>query len=130
MSRPKILIVDDDLSIVSVMSLVLSRSGFSVVSADELEEALSILDSEVPDAVVCDYQLRDDTGLRVLDHLRSLKGGEQTPFVLITAMWVDESQFDFGDSPATLVRKPCSPTHLTDVIADLLGGTDSYGAAA
>jgi DNA-binding response OmpR family regulator len=62
--RPKILVVDDELAITRAMSWELK--GFDVRLTTSLSAALLALSREEFDAVVCDWNLADECGERVL----------------------------------------------------------------
>lgn len=77
-----ILVVDDEPSIVEVLSLYLSREGFSVLSADNGESALNLAREALPDLIVLDIMLPYRTGLEVTSVLRR---EHNIPIVLLTA---------------------------------------------
>ena len=58
----KILLVEDDRSIVSVLCDFLREEGFSVISASGQSEALRLLESDMPDIVLLDVSLSDGNG--------------------------------------------------------------------
>lgn len=77
-----ILVVDDEPSIVEVLSLYLSREGYSVLSADNGERALSLARGARPDLIVLDIMLPYKSGLEVTSLLRR---EHNIPIILLTA---------------------------------------------
>lgn len=77
-----ILVVDDEPSIVEVLSLYLSREGYSVLSADNGESALSLAREARPDLIVLDIMLPYKSGLEVTSLLRR---EHSVPIILLTA---------------------------------------------
>ena len=77
-----ILVVDDEPSIVEVLSLYLSREGYSVLSADNGESALSLAREARPDLIVLDIMLPYKSGLEVTSLLRR---EHSIPIILLTA---------------------------------------------
>ncbi|MFN8845349.1 MAG: response regulator [Bdellovibrionales bacterium] len=75
----KVLVVDDDLYILEVYSELLSQFYTPIVAQTE-GEALAILKTQEVDAVLCDISLGGGSGIKRLEHLRSLK--IHVPFVL------------------------------------------------
>jgi DNA-binding NtrC family response regulator len=83
MSKPRVLIVDDEKSIRLALETGLSLDGFSVSSARSGREAISASRSQKFDVVVCDIFMPDGDGL---DFVRKLRDqDDHTPVVLITA---------------------------------------------
>ncbi|CAN5348785.1 response regulator transcription factor [soil metagenome] len=77
-----ILVVDDEPSIVEVLSLYLSREGYSVLSADNGETALHLAREARPDLIVLDIMLPYKSGLEVTSLLRR---EHNIPIILLTA---------------------------------------------
>lgn len=77
-----ILVVDDEPSIVEVVSLYLTREGFRVLTAGAGDRALEIARAENPDLIVLDIMLPYRSGL---DIMRELRAERQVPVILLTA---------------------------------------------
>ncbi len=70
-TKSTILVVDDDVKILSVVRRMLEKLGFEVTTAKNEEQTLSLLDSEkIFDIVISDYFLDDDDGLSLLYEIR------------------------------------------------------------
>ncbi|HCY83731.1 MAG TPA: histidine kinase [Desulfobacteraceae bacterium] len=70
MSANKILIVDDEQIIVRLLSMSLRSDGYDVVSANNGEEALAVLEKEAPDIVVTDIKMPVMDGLELLKRIK------------------------------------------------------------
>jgi len=68
---PKILIVDDESQIRTLLKATLSRAGYVVVEAANAREALSAKAIDKPDLVLLDLGLPDRDGLELVDSLRA-----------------------------------------------------------
>jgi len=79
----KILLIDDDPSLLRVTAYNLGQGGFSVVSAASGQEGLDHFADQHPDLVVCDVQLGDMDGLEVLDKIK--EKNPEVPVIIITA---------------------------------------------
>ena len=80
---PRILLVDDEQPIQTLLSFPLQRDGYEVVVASDGREALSRYDEHPPDLVVLDLMLPRMDGLEVCKRLRAK--GETVPIIMLTA---------------------------------------------
>jgi signal transduction histidine kinase/CheY-like chemotaxis protein len=63
----KILVIDDEPDILQGMVLLLKGWGYQVDSAQSYDQALSIIQQDEPDIILCDYRLQDNmNGIQVL----------------------------------------------------------------
>mgnify|MGYP000068413591 CR=1 FL=1 len=77
----RILVVDDNTEYLEVLSTVLS-SDFDTIKATGVKEALNILQAITVDAICSDQNMRDGTGLELLEKLRL--EDVRIPFMLMT----------------------------------------------
>ncbi|HRW04443.1 MAG: response regulator transcription factor [Caldilineaceae bacterium] len=85
MAKQRILVVDDDRSIVKVVRGYLEQAGFEVLTAHDGESALHMLRSERPDLLVLDLMLPDRDGWEITRIIRGDKTLGQTPIIMLTA---------------------------------------------
>ena len=81
----RILVVDDDKSIVKVLSAYLEQSGFQTIPAYDGETALHILRREHPDLVILDVMMPNRDGWEVTHIVRADKTLATTPIIMLTA---------------------------------------------
>ena len=74
--KDRALLVDDTKTIVQILSVVLKKEGFDVISASSGEEALLILETESVDVVLMDIQM--DNGIDGVETCRILKNTTKT----------------------------------------------------
>ena len=79
MSR-RLLIVDDEASLLDFLSILFQDEGYEVTTARSVEEARRRLDAGSPDLVLCDILMPDGNGL---DLLREIKTGDGSPPVIM-----------------------------------------------
>jgi len=82
-TRPQILVVDDEASIVDAVATALRYEGFDVREAGTGRAALSAAQEDPPDLVVLDVMLPDLDGLEVTRRLRA--DGIRVPVLFLTA---------------------------------------------
>jgi two-component system, OmpR family, KDP operon response regulator KdpE len=78
----RVLVVDDELSILRVVAANLRARGFEALTAATGEDALTVIETQQPDCIVLDLGLPDVGGLEVL---RRLRAWTTTPVVILTA---------------------------------------------
>jgi DNA-binding response OmpR family regulator len=81
----RILVVDDDKSIVKVLRAYLEQSGFQVLDAFDGEAALHVLRRERPDLVILDLMMPNRDGWEVTRLVRADKVLAATPVIILTA---------------------------------------------
>jgi diguanylate cyclase (GGDEF)-like protein len=109
--RSRLLLVDDDPTAHAQIADLLRPEYVEVSSAFGGDAAVAIVRQEHPDVVLLNYELRDTTGLKVLERLRSDGGAEPLPVIFV----VDKADHQslsalFQAGAADYVRKPfCAP---------------------
>lgn len=81
-AKHRILVIDDEESIVDSISFALEREGYQVDCAANAAEALKLLDGSLPDLVLLDVMLPDRSGLDLCTFIRFL--GE-VPILMLSA---------------------------------------------
>ena len=81
----RILVVDDDKSIVKVLTAYLERSGYQVFPAYDGDMALHALRRERPDLVILDLMMPNRDGYEVTTIVRADKTLATTPIIMLTA---------------------------------------------
>jgi len=79
----KILVVDDEESLVRLISYNLNKEGFVTIPAYDGEEALRLVREEQPDLIILDLMLPGKDGLEVCRILRA--NNIKTPVIMLTA---------------------------------------------
>jgi DNA-binding response OmpR family regulator len=106
----KILLVDDDATLLSVTEFALRRAGFLVITAPDGEQALRQWEDEVPDLILLDIQLPERDGLSVLQQIRD---ASNVPVILLTVRSSDEDiVLGLEHGADDYVVKPFSPKQL------------------
>jgi DNA-binding response OmpR family regulator len=89
--RARVLVVDDEHTILAVVRDALESEGYAVDTAVCGEEALEWAERRRPDLIVLDVNLPDLDGWEVLSRLRAT-AGPQTPVVVMTAGFAAQDQ--------------------------------------
>jgi len=86
----KILLIDDEQSILDLLDILLRRKGYDVVVAGNGRDGLKVFRRERPDVVVVDLKMPGMDGLTVLQELRTLDA--HTPVIILTGAGTPESE--------------------------------------
>ena len=85
----KLLVVDDESDIISLLNLILEAEGYQVVSANSGDEAISRSEIEAPDLVLLDLMMPGRSGLETCRYLKNQRRTKNTPIVIFSALGRD-----------------------------------------
>jgi len=125
MSR-RILIADDEPSIVTALEFLLKREGFEVEVARDGAEALARIESWRPDLVVLDVMMPQKSGYEVCRHIRERDESRHVKVIMLSAKGRDtEVAKGMTLGADAYVTKPFSTRDLMARIQTLLAGATS-----
>jgi putative nucleotidyltransferase with HDIG domain len=111
----RILVIDDEAHVRSMMGSTLERQGYDVQLASSGYEALQILDQNAFDLVLADILMQDVNGIAVLDHLHAQQ--PQLPVVMVSAVHDISVVIDAMRRGAyDYVLKPFEHEHLVNTV--------------
>jgi DNA-binding response OmpR family regulator len=123
MPRTKILVVDDEADLLAELAPLLERTGYSVVTAGDGQQALSLAAREHPDLVVLDVLMPRLDGREVLRRLR--QAGNWTPVILLTRVGSPtERALSLQEGADDYLNKPFEPLELIARIQAVLRRMD------
>lgn len=105
MGGKKILIVDDDATMVKMVTVRLKANGYEVISANNGIEGLEKARNENPDAILLDIKMSQMDGHTMLRNLK--KHGEKTkpiPVIILTAYAELRELFDLEGASDYIVK--------------------------
>jgi CheY-like chemotaxis protein/anti-sigma regulatory factor (Ser/Thr protein kinase) len=117
-NRPKILVIDDDKEIRTVIAELLSMSGYDVVEAASGQQGLDHASRFVPDLVLLDVMMPGIDGWTVLSKLQDNPKLADVPVIVLSAVGDVEMAMSLGASSVLL--KPVDASRLTAEIATQL----------
>jgi two-component system phosphate regulon response regulator PhoB len=113
LSKPRVLVVEDEAPLVAMLRYNLEKEGFAVDEASNGEEALAKIAEQRPDAVLLDWMLPLVSGIEVCRQLRRAPATRGIPVIMLTARGEEGDRVRGLDSGADdYVVKPFSPTEL------------------
>lgn len=121
-NKPRVLVVDDDRELLGLVTMLLTRIGIEVVTADTAAVAAQVLrQSPLPHLVILDLMLPDISGLELLRQMRSKEVFDNLPVIILSAL-ADPSEIRQGLEAGAdrYVTKPYVAHNLTKVVQELL----------
>lgn len=85
-SEYKILIVDDVLSNVLLLKVLLTNENFTIATANNGQQALEQVDKESPDLILLDVMMPDMSGFEVAQRLKENPNTAEIPIIFLTAL--------------------------------------------
>ncbi len=120
----RILVIDDDLDSLKLISLLLQRQGYEVVAASGGSEGLQMARTEVPDLILLDIMMPNMDGYEVCRQLRGDQQLAHVPVIMFTAKTrVDDKVAGFEAGADDYLTKPTHPAELASRIRSLLSRT-------
>jgi DNA-binding response OmpR family regulator len=130
--KKRILVVEDEESLLKLETILLTVKGFEVVGAFTGKMAIGKIDSENFDLVLLDVMLPDIDGFEVCRYIRSNPRSADVPVVMLTARRSQEDR-DRGMlcGANSYLNKPFKSSIIIDEITSLLSAPESgtqYGS--
>lgn len=117
----RILIVDDYPALVTLMRHKLIQRGFEVLTAQNGEDALQIINKEHPDLVISDVEMPVMDGYELCKQIKTNSSLTQTPVILVTSLVTSESLLKGISAGAdNYLTKPYDDDTLFTKVNDLL----------
>ena len=128
-SMPRVLVVEDEPSIVTIVRYHLESAGFDSYFAGDVEEGWRLLVAESPDAAVIDIRLPGDDGWTLIERLRADARFRDLPVVVLTGLLEPEVVEKANSLGCEYLSKPFAASALLSKIRILLsdGGRDNAG---
>jgi CheY-like chemotaxis protein len=108
-----ILVVEDDHSLRDLYRSALRAAGYAVVGVEDGQDALRMVETGIPRAVVLDLALPRLGGREVSKELRANPTTQHIPVVIVSG--TDTSDLDPGQF-ACVLKKPIDPDALVDAV--------------
>ena len=111
--KEKILIIEDDKDLISLIEYNLKLEGFIVLKSNNGEDGLILAKEEKPDLILLDWMLPILSGIEVLQSIKQNKDTKYIPIIFITAKGEESDRIRGLDTGADdYIVKPFSPKEL------------------
>ena len=121
MSKPRLLLVEDDTALAELLEWHFEQEGYDVVRTPDGEEALLLSKESPPDIVLLDWMIEGLSGIEVCRRLRRATDTANVPIIMLTARGEEEDRIRGLETGADdYVTKPFSPRELVARVAAIL----------
>jgi len=119
--KKRILVVDDDPTLIKMIKIYFENLGFSISLAGSGVEALKAFDEEPPDVMILDIRMPGMDGIKVCRKIRLEKGNLKTPIIAITGYHNEKIKKDVMAAGANAyMEKPLDLSRLLKIVKELI----------
>ncbi|OGR96961.1 MAG: hypothetical protein A2902_05530 [Elusimicrobia bacterium RIFCSPLOWO2_01_FULL_64_13] len=120
-AKKKILVVDDEIHITTLLKITLELNGYSVAVARDGMEALEKVPTESPDLILLDIKMPRMNGWQVCEKLKSDESTKNIPVIMVTAFSQKEArERSIALGASDFIGKPFESPVLLDRIKKVL----------
>jgi CheY-like chemotaxis protein len=120
-SRRRILVVDDDPSIVNLIKEDLESLGFQVFSGFDGQMAIQLANQERPDLIILDVNMPMTNGLKAFEYLRRSPVTQPIPIIFVSGeLSKDVYPLVAGSQRVAHLKKPMDLEHLNSMVLQFL----------
>ncbi len=113
MTKPTLLLVEDDRALADLLMWHFGREGYDIVRTADGDEALVLAEERTPDLVILDWMIEGVSGIEVCRRLRRRGSTAQVPIIMLTARGEESDRIRGLETGADdYVTKPFSPREL------------------
>jgi two-component system, OmpR family, phosphate regulon response regulator PhoB len=124
MTKPTLLLVEDDRALADLLIWHFSREGYKILRTGDGEEALLLAQERTPDVVILDWMVEGVTGIEVCRRLRRRSATANVPIIMLTARGEESDRIRGLETGADdYVTKPFSPRELLARVGAVLRRT-------
>jgi DNA-binding response OmpR family regulator len=122
MSRKKILVVDDSRTALFMVTTILRKERYDLVTACDGEQALEVAAAERPDLILMDVIMPRKTGFEACRELKRREDTKSIPVILVTTRGEGENvEAGFQSGCNDYVTKPINAQELLTKVRDHMG---------
>ncbi|HOX22297.1 MAG TPA: response regulator [Elusimicrobiales bacterium] len=123
----KLLLVDDEEDLITLLRFVLEQLGFKVSTAPHGKAALELLDTTsqtapdlLPDVIITDVMMPEMDGFSFVNALSERDYTMHIPVIIMTAKGKTRDLFQADAKVAAFIEKPFEPKKLKELVDNLL----------
>ena len=114
MAKLKVMLAEDDLTMVNLLKTLLKMEGFSVLALDADENVVKAFSDHCPDVLLMDVHLSHQNGLEILDSIRASADGCDARIIMTSGLDVKDDCMKRGADG--FILKPFMPDDLIKML--------------
>lgn len=118
MKDKRVLVVDDEIAIARLVSLVIAETGAVVETASNGAEALQKISKNKPDLLVVDLIMPVMTGEELIQEIQADPDTQDIKIILLTTR---QSARGYRKDAFPLISKPFEPAEVKELVREVLG---------
>lgn len=125
MTKPKILIIEDDADQIVMYQTKFELEGLSLLAAEKAQEGLDLAKKEKPDLILLDLLLKEltvPTGFEILKKLKADEATKDIPVVVLTNFGTQEAKEKSKNLGARdfIIKAQVTPARLVEKVREIL----------
>lgn len=114
---PKILIIEDDITIRNGLLRLMTNEGYGVLFADNGAEGVRLAAEQKPDVIICDIAMPEMNGFEVLAKIKQNPSLANKPFMFLSAkITKEDEQKGLAAGATAYLKKPMWPDDILEAI--------------
>ena len=115
-----VLLIDDEIRLLKTLTNYLESKGILVFAAESPQIAFNILDTVIPDILIVDVIMPNETGYEFISKLKMSKRLGAIPFIFLTAKGMTKDRIKgYNLGCRAYITKPFDPEELVSVISSI-----------
>jgi len=120
----KLLLIDDDPNLILLVKDYLEFNDYEVLTATQGREALTILEQQIPDLIICDIMMPEMDGYAFVQEIRQNANWDQIPVIFLSAKGQSKDKIKGLTHGADVYMvKPFEPEELVAQVQSTLNST-------
>jgi CheY-like chemotaxis protein len=123
--KKKILIVDDDLDILTYLSTLFEDHGYGTILAKDGEEARRQVEAQPPDLITLDISMPEKSGVKFYREMKEDDRWKSIPIIIVTGVSGGFDKFISSrhqvPPPEGFIAKPVEQEEILDMVKKLTG---------
>ena len=117
MAQKEVLIVDDEVSVTELFSMMLEMEGYGVQVVHNVKDAIQVLEKDSPDLILLDIMMPIASGLELCRHVRRTPTLASIPIIILSAKsQLEEVQEGLEAGANLYLLKPVSKNELVQAV--------------
>jgi len=114
MAKLKVMLAEDDPTMINLLKTLLTMEGFDVVALDAEDDVVNAVAEKSPDVLLLDVHLSHQNGLEILDLIRKSMSASSVRIIMTSGLNVEEECMMRGANG--FILKPFMPDELIQIL--------------